>query len=189
MKSLRLVLLASGLTLCRIALTQAPASRPAAPPKPAAQASFDLLKSLAGTWSGSVATDPPNPDLDGPIQVTMRVASGGSLIVHEIAPGGMPEPTMIFVDGERLTLAHYCEAGNRPRLVARPSPDGKSVDFGFADISGNREPAYLSRFLFSILGPDRHTEDWTFQLSGKQSLHAHFDLKRTTAGVAPQRDK
>jgi hypothetical protein len=82
------------------------------------------------------------------------------------------------MDGDRLTLVHYCEAGNRPRLVARRSTDPKKVDFEFADISGSKEPVYLPGFMFAILGADHHTEDWTFQLPGEKELHAHFDLKR-----------
>ena len=136
------------------------------------------MKSLAGTWSGSVTTDPPNPDIEGPIQVTMRVASNGNVLVHEIAPGGVPEPTMIYVENDRLTLVHYCEAGNRPRMVARHSPDEKTVEFHFADISGSAEPAYLHDFVFAILSEDHHTEEWTFMLPGGKELHAHFDLKR-----------
>jgi len=136
------------------------------------------LRNLAGTWSGSVKTDPPNPELDGSIQVTVRVASGGSVLVHEIAPGGVPEPTMIFLEGDRLMLVHYCEAGNRPRLVARKSPDPKSVEFDFVDVSGKREPAQLNHLVFTIVATERHTEDWTFLLPGEKSLHAHFDLRR-----------
>jgi hypothetical protein len=145
-----------------------------------AQASFGVLKGLAGSWTGSVTTDPHNPDLEGPIQVTMRVASGGSLLEHEIAPGGVPEPTMIYVEGDRLTLLHYCEAGNRPRLVARSPGDSKTVDFEFADISGSTEPVYLQHFTFVIADANHHIEDWTFQLPDEKLLHAHFDLKRVT---------
>src|SRR5262245_5958510 len=124
------------LSICPPGLAQTPPPRQEAiPAKSDAQVSFDVLKSLAGTWSGSVTTDPPNPDIDGRIQVTIRVASRGSVLVHEIAPGGIPEPTMIFVEGDRLTLVHYCEAGNRPRMVARKSPDHKSVEFDFVDLS------------------------------------------------------
>jgi hypothetical protein len=108
----------------------------------------------------------------------MRVASGGSVLVHEIAPGGVPEPTMIYLDGDRLTLVHYCEAGNRPRMVARKSPDQKTVEFNFVDISGSPSPAYLHHFVFTVIDADHHTEDWTFMLPGGKLLHAHFDLKR-----------
>ena len=150
-----------------------------------AQRSFGILKSLAGTWSGIVTTAPANPDLDGPIQVTMRVASGGSVLVHEIAPGGTPEPTMIYVDRGRLTLVHYCEAGNRPRLAARHAPRQGSIEFELVDISGSKSPAYLHDFAFSIVDADHHMEDWTFMLPGDKELHAHFDLKRAMESVRP----
>ena len=78
--------------------------------------------------------------------------------MHEIAPGGIPEPTMIYLEGDRLTLVHYCEAGTRPRLVAR-SPDQKTVEFDFVDISGSTAPAYLHHFVFTIIKADHYTED------------------------------
>ncbi len=152
------------------------------PAKRDAGASFAVLKGLAGNWTGSVTTAPRNPDIEGAIQVTMRVASRGSVLEHEIAPGGVPEPTLIYVEGDRLTLVHYCEAGNRPRLVARRTADPKTVAFEFADISGSREPVYLQHFVFTIVSADHHTEDWTFQLTDGKLLHAHFDLKRAAAG-------
>src|SRR5215472_6730230 len=140
--------------------------------------SFDQLKTLAGNWRGSVTTSPPNPEIEGPIQVRMSVASRGNVLVHEIAPGGVPEPTMIYLEDDHLTLVHYCEAGNRPRMVARKSPDQKTMEFDFVDISGSTTPAYLHHFVFTIINADHHTEDWTFMLPGGRLLHAHFDLKR-----------
>src|SRR5215467_13347701 len=65
--------------------------------------SFDQLKTLAGNWRGSVTTSPPNPEIEGPIQVRMSVASRGNVLVHEIAPGGVPEPTMIYLEDDHLT--------------------------------------------------------------------------------------
>jgi hypothetical protein len=150
------------------------------PSKHQAPTPFDVLKGLVGAWTGTVITDPHNPDIEGHIQVTMRVASRGSVLEHEIAPGGVPEPTMIYMDGDRLTLVHYCEAGNRPRLIARASADPNTLDFEFADISGSRQPVYLKQFLFTIVSVDHHTEDWTFELPGQKELRAHFDLKRAT---------
>ena len=93
-------------------------------------------------------------------------------------PGGTTEPTMIYLEDDRLTLVHDCEAGNRPRLVARKSPAGKSVEFDYVDISGSTNPVYLSHFVFRIIDADHHAEDWTFTLPGDKRLHAHFDLKR-----------
>ena len=180
MKSLSLILCVGVLSLSGLASAQnpSPAQRPT-PAKSSAQVSFGGLKELAGGWAGTITSDPHNPDIEGPIQVTMSVASGGNALVHEISPGGMPEPTMIYVEDDRLTLVHYCEAGNRPRLVARKSLDGKTVEFEFVDISGNTMPVYLSHFVFTVIDANHHTEDWTFALPGDKLLRAHFDLRRT----------
>jgi hypothetical protein len=150
-----------------------------------AQISFSALRSLVGRWTGPVTTDPPNPEINGSIQVTMREASRGNVLMHEIAPGGVPEPTMFYLEGDRLTLVHYCEAGNRPRMVARKSPDHKTVEFDFLDISGVTKPAYLQHFVFTFIDADHHIEDWTFALPDDKLLHAHFDLKRAKES-APQ---
>jgi hypothetical protein len=186
MKSLPLRLCVGMLSLCSLTSAQKASPRETSvPAQPDAQISFGALKSLAGTWTGRVTTDPPNPDIDGPIQATIRVASGGNALVHEIAPGGVPEPTMIYLDGDRLTLVHYCEAGNRPRLVARKSLVEKTVEFDFVDISGSPEPAYLHHFVLTIIDADHHTEEWTFMIPGGQQMHAHFDLKRANESVRP----
>src|SRR5204862_349380 len=116
--------------LCGLASAELFAGQEATSPTTSdAQLSFGALKRLAGTWTGRVTTDPRNPEIDGGIQVTMRVASRGNVLMHEIAPGGVPEPTSIYLEGDRLTLVHYCEAGNRPRMMARKSPDRKTVSF------------------------------------------------------------
>lgn len=190
MKWLTLALCMGVLSWCCLTFAQNPSpGQERIPAKSDAQISFDALKSLAGTWTGPVTTDPPNPEINGPIQVTMRVASRGNVLVHEIPPGGVPEPTMIYLDGDRLTLVHYCEAGNRPRMVARKSPGQKTVEFDFVDISGSTSPAYLHHFVFTIIDANHHTEDWTFMLPGDKLLRAHFDLKRANGSVRPPAGK
>jgi hypothetical protein len=92
---------------------------------------------------------------------------------------------MIYLEGDRLTLVHYCEAGNRPRMVARKSPDQKTVEFDFVDVSGSANPAYLHHFVFTIINAEHHSEDWTFMLPGDKLLHAHFDLKRAKENTPP----
>lgn len=64
--------------------------------------------------------------------------------------------------------------------MARRSPDEKSVEFDFLDISGSTEQVYLSHFVFDVISAEHHTEDWTFTLSGGAHLRAHFDLARAS---------
>ena len=73
MKSLPWVLCIGVLSMCHLTFAQDPSpGQKAIPAKSDAQISFDALKSLAGTWTGPVTTDPPDPEINGPIRVTMR---------------------------------------------------------------------------------------------------------------------
>lgn len=153
-----------------------------------AQKSFTELKTLAGTWQGAVTTNPPVKEMgDGSrIEVSLRITSRGNAIVHEMQEPGKPlDPTkydhpvtMLYVDRDQLNLVHYCDAGNRPRMVARRSADGKTVEFDFADLSGGNENGHMSHAVFTFIDGNHHTEDWTYVMPGDKPLHAHFDLKR-----------
>ena len=152
-----------------------------------AQKSFDQLKTLAGTWRGSIRATPPDPDIDGAApEITLRVTSRGNAIVHEMQEAGKPlDPTkydhpvtMLYLDGDKLNLIHYCDAGNRPHMVARPSADGKKVEFDFSDLSGGNEHGHMYHAVFTVIDADHHTEDWTYLMPGDKPIEAHMDLQR-----------
>src|SRR5580700_10282452 len=110
-----------------------------------AQLAFARLKTLAGTWKGQAAMG-PQPGMSAPVRVSLRVTSGGAALLHEMVPEGRSDDpsngaddpiTMLYVDGDRLILTHYCDSGkNRPRMVGKLSSDGKTVQFDFLDVSG-----------------------------------------------------
>ena len=154
-----------------------------------AQKSFTQLKALAGTWQATVTVDPPMPEMgNGTITpVLLRVTSRGNALVHEMGElGRQDDPTrydhpvtMFYLDGDRLLLTHYCDAGNRPRMAARVSPDGKTVEFDFLDVAGNTQYGHMQHAVFTFIDANHHTEDWTFQLKGDKMVRAHLDLQRT----------
>ncbi|HEV2379818.1 MAG TPA: hypothetical protein VG206_08480 [Terriglobia bacterium] len=147
-----------------------------------AQKSFDELKTLAGSWQGHVTTVPQQADIEGPLmQVSLRVTSMGNAIVHEMTGGGRPDDpiTMLYLDGDRLLLTHYCDAGNRPRMAGALSPDGKTVDFALLDVTGSTQHRHMQHAVFTVIDANHHTEDWTFMMPGDKPVHAHFDLQRT----------
>ena len=152
-----------------------------------AQRSFDELKTLAGSWQGPVKAEPPQPDWNAkPVQVTLRVTSRGNAIVHEMSEAGTADDparydhpvTMLYLDAGRLFLTHYCDAGNRPRMVARKSPDGKTVEFDFVDLSGGTQFGHMHHALFTFVDANHHIEDWTYMMPGDKPVHAHLDLQR-----------
>ena len=147
----------------------------------AAEKSFDQIKSLAGTWEGTLTTVPAAAAYQGKnLQVSLRVTSSGNAVMHEMrVPGAPDDPiTMLYVNGNRLFLRHYCDAGNRPRMVATASPDGKTITFDLVDVSGNKSHGYMEHVVFTAIDAGHHTEDWTFLQPGNHPAQAHFDLHR-----------
>jgi hypothetical protein len=142
--------------------------------------SFDKMKAFSGSWEGTVKTDLPSPEVASKIQVTLRVTSRGNALLHEMRMEGRPDDpiTMVYLDDGRLLLTHYCDAGNRPRMLGKVSADGKSVEFAMFEISGSMENGHMHHVVFTAIDADHHTEDWTFQ-QGDQVVQAHFDLRRT----------
>jgi len=152
-----------------------------------AQKSFATMKALAGDWEGPVTVDPPQPYMgNARMHISLRVTSRGNALVHEMQEAGTPlDPTkydhpvtMFYLDGDHLNLVHYCDAGNRPHMVARPSPDGKKVEFDFVDLSGGNENGHMYHSVFTFVDANHHIEDWTYMMPGDKPLHAHFDLQR-----------
>jgi hypothetical protein len=163
MKSLRFLLPAVLIGLSTVAFAQSDA-----------QKSFDELKTLAGSWEGTY---------DGkPMQVSLRVTSMGNALMHEMRVAGREDDpiTMLYIDGDRLLLTHYCDAGNRPRMAASMLPDGKTVDFHFLDVANfnDKQGGYMQHAMFTTLDANHHSEDWTFLAQGKP-ISVHVDLQRT----------
>lgn len=147
-----------------------------------AQKSFDKLKTLAGSWEGTMTTDPKVPDVDGtPARVTLRVTSMGHVLMHEMVGEGRPDDpiTMLYLDDDRLALTHYCDAGNRPRMAGEASPDGKTVSFQFTDVAGPMKYGHMHGAVFTFVDASRHTEEWTFMMPGGKAVRARVELHRT----------
>lgn len=200
MKSLRILLSFALLSISSMAFAQSESHKPAAQPgapKSDAQKSFDQLKTLAGTWQATVTTDPPMKEMGNgaSAKVLLRVASRGNSLVHEMGElGRQDDPTkydhpitMFYLDNDRLILTHYCDAGNRPRMAARTSPDGKTVEFDFLDVAGNTQYGHMEHAVFTLIDANHHTEDWTFKLKGDKVVHAHMDLQREKQQTASVR--
>ena len=204
MKSLRFMLSVVLMSLSTAAFAQSDAQKPSTKAAPSqaqissekaapteAQQTFAQMKTLAGSWEGPVTVNPLMPGMNDqpikPLHVTMRVTSRGNAIVHEFQEANTPlDPsrydhpvTMFYVDADQLNLVHYCDAGNRPRMTGKISPDGKSVEFEFANLSGGNDRGHMYHAVFTFIDANHHIEDCTYMLPGDKAIHAHFDLQRT----------
>jgi hypothetical protein len=181
MKSLRWMLVAALMSVSTLAFAQMDEKMSGAQPSDA-QKSFDKLKTLAGSWEGTVTTQPPTPEMDGKqVHASLRVTSMGNAIMHEMTGAGRPDDpiTMLYLDGGQLLLTHYCDAGNRPRMTGKISSDGKTVEFEFLDVAGSTQYGHMHHAVFTEIDANHHIEDWTYMQPGDKPVHAHMELQRS----------
>jgi hypothetical protein len=171
------------------AATDANATATPAVPSEAKKA-FKQLKALAGSWEGPVTTthnkvltvvDPALSKMDGTMKVSLQVTSSGQTLTHEMSGSGphVNPVTVFYLDEERLLLTHYCAMGNRPRMEAKTSPDGKVVEFNFLDVDGGTKYGHMHHAVFTFVDEDHHNEDWDFFMPGDDTpVRAHVELHR-----------
>lgn len=162
------------------------APTPVAPSE--ARTSFEALKALAGSWEGTLTPVPVVEGFEGArVKVVIRVTSLGNALMHEMTIAGLPDNpiTMLYLDGERLMLTHYCDMGNRPRMVGKPSPDGKAVAFEVLDISGSTQRGHMADAVFTIVDANHHIEEWTSIYANGRTLTGRFNLQRTKGASGP----
>lgn len=88
---------------------------------------FERMKSLVGTWKGTVDMG------QGPVEMISqyRLLAGGSVIEEKSFPGTPHEMTTMYYDkAGKLALTHYCVLGNRPAMVLK-SADDTTLRFDF----------------------------------------------------------
>ncbi len=155
-----------------VAQTTSPQTNAAAPSD--AQKMFEVMKSLAGSWQGTV--------MGMPVNVTIRLASSGTAILHEATADGKRPPdheiTMFYVDGDRLLGTHYCDGGNRPRWEGKMSPDGKTIEFNFLDITGGTQRGYVKHTAFTIIDANKHVVELTYIQPDGKTIEARGEFHR-----------
>jgi hypothetical protein len=140
-----------------------------------AQKAFEKMKTLAGSWHGTI--------MGISIDVTIRVASSGTAILHEAnTDGGGPpnhEITMFYVEGDRLLATHYCDGGNRARLDGKLSPDGNGFEFTFLDVMGGTQGGLVKRMAFTLIDANKHVVEFTFMMPNSKAMELKGEFQRT----------
>jgi len=150
------------------------------PPKSAsaqsdAKKAFEKLKTLTGSWQGTV--------MGMSVNVTIRLASSGTAILHEATGDGKRPPnheiTMFYVDGERLLATHFCDGGNRVRWEGKMSPDGKTIEFSFLDVAGGTRGGLAKDMVFTMIDADKHAIVLNFITPDGKSVDVRGEFQRT----------
>ena len=168
------------LTIVIILVATAAIALPQEPPKTVsaqsdAKKAFAKLKTLSGSWEGTV--------MDIPINFTIRAASSGTAILHEgnTSKEGPPknEITMFYVNGDRLLATHYCDAGNRSNMEGKLSADGKAIEFSFIDVAGSTRGGYVKDMVISLVDADHHIVAITFVMPDGKPTAFRGEFQRT----------
>ena len=153
-----------------------PAAAVAPPVTRDAQAAFDRVKALAGTWEMT--------DEQGTRQTALviRVISNGSAVHESMFGGSDHEMVNVYhLDGDRVVVTHYCGNGNQPRMAcSRVNPDG-SLTFTLDTIANlqSADTEFMGGLTLIPQGPDRLVQDWqSRRLTGPLGEHARFELTR-----------
>jgi hypothetical protein len=150
-----------------------------------AQAAFDQLKMLAGTWSGEMKGEGEEAEAQQMPQPVheFRVSAAGTVVMETMGPGTDHEMiNMYHLDGEDLMLTHYCASGNQPsmRLNREGSTAGKLV-FDFAG-GTNLDPAvddHIHAAEITFLDEKHLDSVWTSFSGGEPAHKMTFHLART----------
>ena len=164
------------ITLFLLATQLAAAERPMTPED--ARATFTHLKAMAGKWKAS--------STKGWTEInTYELAGKGSVVINrsffenEVNDGMM---STFYLDGDRLLLTHYCEAGNQPTLVASAIDDAEHrVVFRF--VSGTnfeRRPAHMHSVIFRFIDDDHYVSRWSFYSKDREQWFEDIENVRTS---------
>lgn len=137
---------------------------------------FERLKALEGEWIDVDGTF----GAKGAVAVTYKVTGGGHAVV-ETFPVNTPHEmvTIYHLDGDQLTLTHYCSSNTQPRMRSKGLA-GNVLAFQFAD-GANIDPAKTSHMhaaKIEFVSADEIRGTWDNWDNGKADHSATFRVVR-----------
>ena len=143
-----------------------------------AKQTFEILKSLAGKYTGKSDEKQEKEQL----QSEFKLTAGGSVVMETMFPGTNHEMVNCYhLDGENVILTHYCAQGVQPRMKLSSS-DGKSMKFDFLDCTNlpSKDAPHMHDMTLTIDG-DKITESWGYFKDGKVENHVTLEMTKGKA--------
>jgi hypothetical protein len=141
----------------------------ASPSAPAtnATAAFEKLKGLVGSWQGESNM--------GKTEITYELTAGGKVLLERMTDEAKHDTmlTTYYLDGDHLSLTHYCLLGNEPHMVARKIDleSGEIIfDFAGAGNLASRDAQHMHTATIRLLDADHFTGLWTMFENNKPKL-------------------
>ena len=140
-------------------------------------ATYEKLRSLAGTWTGTME-DP----LEGPpVTVRYEVLSNGKAIIEYQNPGQTFEMvTVYYLANGKLQATHYCGAGNQPsyRLGDQSSAGLALLEFAGGTGFDPDKDGHVHQGEIRFLSADRIEHRWFHYVGPKELGSTHWFLQR-----------
>jgi hypothetical protein len=152
-----------------------------------ARRAFERLKGLEGRWQAKSTRGWSE-------SAEYRVIAKGSAVLEYSFFADSPADemaTVFHLDGGRLMLTHYCEAGNQPRMLAtRIAADAREVQFTLLDITNLSSPdaGHMDHVEFRFHDDGTFTSRWSFHRGGKEVWGERIAHRRLPGGdgLAPR---
>lgn len=148
------------------------ASQPAPAPAPA----FHKLQALAGEWEGK-------DDHGNTAKTNFKSIAGDTAVMETLTASGMDEMlTLYSIDGDGISLVHYCPTGNQPHMRALPGEDDpKELVFSFQGATNlaNPEIGHEHKMVIQFQDKDHITEHWTWRKAGRDSETVYKFVRRS----------
>lgn len=130
------------------------------------EAAFKKMQSLAGEWVG---TEQHGME----VKSTLKLIVSDTTIMETLAMPGMEEMvTFYHMDGNAISLIHYCPTNNQPRMRAIPaSGDTNELVFEFEGAANLPSPAAGHQHKLTLHFDDANhiTETWVWRKDGKDA--------------------
>jgi hypothetical protein len=141
------------------------------------EATYDRIKSLAGTWSGHMEDPLSGP----PVTVRYEVASGGRAVIEYQNPGKSYEMVTVYylADG-RLRATHYCGAGNQPayKLGGESTAELALLEFDGGTGFDAEKDGHVHKGEIRFVSADRIEHRWFHYVGPKEQGVTHWFLER-----------
>jgi hypothetical protein len=152
--------------MCLPAVVAIAISLSAQPPANHAAEAFKKVQSLAGDWQGK-------DEQGNEVKSNFKLMISNTVVMETLDASGMEEMlTLYSVDGNGISLLHYCPTNNQPHMRAVPASNNvKELVFSFLD-AGNLSSIAVGhehKMVMEFDDKDHITERWTWQKNGKDT--------------------
>jgi hypothetical protein len=147
-----------------------------------AERAFTKIISMTGEWEGK-------DDHGMPVKSIIKVIAGNTAVMETLSVHGMEEMVTIYsLDGNAISLIHYCPTNNQPHMQAIPpnEPFHELVfDFTNARNLPSLTKGHEQKLILRFEDADHIQEVWTWRRDGKDTQMT-IDLARKKLSLAQQ---